>query len=600
MPDADALPPLPEYAGNAFIERLPPIRSVVEVHNSFKRDPLHSKLDQRRPPEQRMHTVLRLLHYSQPTANSNELGVKIDQMLRQSYIGRSPATAERTRMVVACADVESKAKEAAKRKGEPFSEAVAARSSQTQAARRRRSPDVRPDEVLAELTPVRDTSLSSFAVGPPGMGKTHAVINSLDYYPQVIVHQVPVQVAQIVWLRVECPPDGSLVSMCRFFFAAVDQALNRAGFESELHNQYRNAPLGVLLTGMARVANLHAIGLLVIDEVQHVKVARNEGNALLNFLVTLRNVIGVSMLLVGTMSAMPVLQRTFRDARRGDGVGSVRFNRMAPAPPEDASQDGESGEDGAGVGRDGPRPIYGNEFLEFVTRMWRWQYTKDETELSVEVLNALYYETQGIIDLVVKLFTLCQMKLITTSGVRRENEEFITPELVHEVADRSFNVVRPFVRALRDNDVEALAKYEDLIDFSEWFQVQLASYATAELDVKFDADHGSAKLPPMVVDGAIDRLVVDQLLEGFGVAVKDRESMLSRHAKLVETGDLTGLVLAVRDELKILSEGGRLRTTPLKAAPPIEGDMRAALKGVTSAADVSDAVGAPSLADALA
>lgn len=593
MPDEEDFPPLPEYDGNAFVERLPPIRSVIDVHNSFRRDPLHSALDRRRPPEQRMHTVLRLLRYSQPTANSRELAIKIDQLIWQSYIGRNPANTEWTRMVVACADLEGKAKADIKRKVVTTAGPGIPNASSAASARGRRSPDIRPDEVLAELTPIRDTSLSSLAVGPPGMGKTHSVINCLDYYPQVILHHAPVQVAQIVWLRVECPPDGSLNSMCRFFFAAVDQALNRAGFKSDLHKQYRSATLGVLLTGMARVANLHAIGLLVIDEVQHVKVARSEGHALLNFLVTLRNVIGVSMLMVGTMSAMPVLQRTFRDARRGDGVGSVRFNRMAPYQPHEADGD-EALREG------GPRPIYGKEFHEFVKRMWRWQYTREETDLSVEVLNALYDETQGIIDLVVKLFTLCQMRLITTTGVRPKNEEFITPELVREVADRSFNVVRPFVRALRENDVKALAQYEDLIDFSDWFQLQLADYATAELDVRFDADHGAPLLPPMVVEGAIERPVVDQLLEGFGVAVKDRESMLSRHAKLVETGDLPGLVSAVRDELKLLSERGRLRTSPVKAVPPIEGDLRAALQGVTSAADVSAAVGAPTLEDALA
>ena len=62
--------------------------------------------------------------------------------------------------------------------------------------------------------------------------------------------------------------------------------------------------LAVLLTGMARVANLHAIGILVVDEIQHVKISRGEGSVLLNFLVTLRNTIGVSLLMIGTMSAL--------------------------------------------------------------------------------------------------------------------------------------------------------------------------------------------------------------------------------------------------------------------------------------------------------
>lgn len=569
-PNENPLPPLPEYAENAFIERLPPIRSLKDVHNSFKRDPLHSTIDPRRPPEQRLHAVLRLLHYSQPTANSRDVGFQIDQMIRQSYIGRNPGTSDWARSVIACSDLERLVKE--------------------EATQGQRKAAVHSSDVLASLTPIRDTSMSGLVIGPPGMGKTHSVKTTLSSYDQVLFHGAPVQVAQIAWLRVECPPDGSLVSMCRFFFSAVDMALNRAGFKSELAVQYRTAPLAVLLTAMARVANQHAIGLLVIDEIQHVKVSRNEASALLNFLVTLRNTIGVSLLMVGTMSALPVMQRTFRDARRGDGIGSIPFNRMAPA----------SGSNGClADGQAENEPIYGLEFEDFVKRMWRWQYTNKHTDLSVEVLNALYHETQGIIDLVVKLFILCQMRLMTTTAVRPSNDETITPALVHAVADRSFNVVRRFIKALRENDLVTLAQCEDLIDFRSWFEAQLADYGKPELQPHHDADHGDPQLPPMVVEGSIDRQMLDQMLEGLGAAVEDRESIVSRHARLIEEGNIVGLVSAVKHELAVLQAQLKIKAPCLAKAPPIKGDLRPSLDGVTDVANVPQAVGAPDLDDAL-
>jgi len=465
---------------------------------------------------------------------------------------------------------------------------------------RKRSKPPSADDVLGQLVPIRDTSMSSLVIGPPGMGKTHSVGTTLLGYDQVVFHDAPVQLAQIVWLRVECPPDGSLVSLCRFFFAAVDKALNEAGFESNLHGQYKTSPLAVLLTGMARVANLHAIGLLVVDEIQHVKISRHEGSALLNFLVTLRNTIGISLLMIGTMSALPVMQRTFRDARRGDGIGSIPFNRMGPAVPNGVSSDERDvAEDRTGMAKVEPAPAYGDEFKTFVARMWRWQYTKDVTELSASVLNALYHETQGIIDLVVKLFILCQMRLITVTAAHPDREELITAELIHEVADRSFNTVRPFVKALRENDVKALAACEDLIGFSDWFTAQAAGFGIPESAPQNDADHGAPMLPPMVVEGAIDRNVVDQLLEGFDVAVKDRESILSRHAALVEAGNVAGLVGAVKADLRALEAHGRLETKKRVRIPPVEGDLRSQLDGVREAADVPEALGATSLASAL-
>lgn len=584
-PAISLLAPIPEYDGNPFIDRLPPVRSLKQIQDSLRRDPLHSQFDRERSPEERLHAVLRLLHYSQPTINARELGLLIDQMIRQSYIGRDPRTTQWMRFVHACASREDGEREKHKR--------------------RERSKLPTADSVLGSLSPVRDTSMSSLVIGPPGMGKTHAGKTTLLQYDQVIFHKEPVQVAQIVWLRVECPPDGSLVSLCRFFFAAVDKALHEAGFESNLAGQYKASPLAILLTGMARVANLHAIGLLVVDEIQHVKVSRSEGSALLNFLVTLRNTIGISLLMIGTMSALPVMQRTFRDARRGDGIGSIPFNRMAPFQPAAEDSQDEVGNPADGAAECGSEevilPIYGEEFESFVRRMWRWQYTKDWTEPSVSVLNALYHETQGIIDLVVKLFILCQMRLITVTAARPDNVEIITPELIHEVADRSFNTVRPFVKALRENDVEKLKTYEDLIDFGSWFASQAGGFGIPEAAPLNDADHGAPMLPPMIVEGSIDRNVLDQLLEGFKVAVADRASMLSRHSKLIEAGNIAGLMEAVQVDLRALDAHGRLVSgdEKKKKTPPIEGDIRSALDGVHDKAAVAAALGAPTLDSAL-
>ena len=202
MPDVNEteFPPLPEYAANPFIAALPPIRTVQEIQRSFHCPPLLMEIDRKRPAEQRLHAVLRLLHYSQPTVTSRKVGLQIDQMMRQSYLGRDPSSTQWMRVANAFATRE--------------------REESDKANRRARKGPVTADEVLGQLAPTKDTSMSCLVIGPPGMGKTHAARTTLAHYPQVIFHEAPIQVAQITWLRIECPPDGSLVSLCRFFFAA--------------------------------------------------------------------------------------------------------------------------------------------------------------------------------------------------------------------------------------------------------------------------------------------------------------------------------------------------------------------------------------------
>lgn len=114
-----------------------------------------------------------------------------------------------------------------------------------------------------------------------------------------------------------------------------------------------------------------------------------------------------------------------------------------------------------------------------------------------------------------------------------------------------------------------------------------------------DAAHGALRLPPMVVEGAIDRGVVDQLLEGLGVKVDDREIVMARHRKLVEAGDVAGLVVAVKADLDALAARGRLSTQRTKKVPPIGGDLRTTLEGAKDAEAVTSALGATPLANLL-
>ena len=102
-----------------------------------------------------------------------------------------------------------------------------------------------------------------------------------------------------------------------------------------LHSQYYRrhcrgrTSVDDLLILMAEKANEHCLGILVIDEIQHLNRAKSGGAAtMLNFFVTLVNTIGVPVVFVGTPKATEILQQDFRQARRSCGMGDHVWDRL--------------------------------------------------------------------------------------------------------------------------------------------------------------------------------------------------------------------------------------------------------------------------------
>ena len=166
---------------------------------------------------------------------------------------------------------------------------------------------------------------------PSGAGKSTAVEAVLAGYPQVIMHSM-YQHVQIVWLKVECPHDASVKSLCINFFRALDEALDNNGLYEKQYVKPR-ANVEMLLGDFARIAALHSIGLLVIDEIQHLERSRssNVSDRILRFFVQLTNTIKLPILFIGTPKAYELFSPSMRSARRASQFGSINWNRFNTA-----------------------------------------------------------------------------------------------------------------------------------------------------------------------------------------------------------------------------------------------------------------------------
>jgi len=396
---------VPNYRGNPLIEALPPIMSTQDIKQgligTMTIDPKDIFIDGNR----RVHIIAQLLDdFFQPIARHLEMETKLSVMIRQGYVGRNLADGSLNMHMQ-----------------NGYERLMAG------------------DLGVQRFEQARSTARSLSLIGCSGSGKSTTLNRILATYPQVLFHQ-KYNFTQIVYLKLDCPHDGSLENLCINFFRAVDGVLH-----TNYERKYTGKRKGVstLLACMSQVANLHAIGVLVIDEIQHLSRERSGGvEEMLNFFVTLVNVIGVPVVMVGTPKARPIFEMNLRSARRSAGFGAVFWEPMkAPEPVIDP--------------RTGKKKK--TEWIALTEKLWKFQWLQQREELlSDEIRDCLFDLSQGVLDIVVKLFVLAQIRAIATRTER------ITTPLLRRVYHDELKPVHPMLDALRSGDADRIAEFSDL------------------------------------------------------------------------------------------------------------------------------------------
>lgn len=278
----------------------------------------------------------------------------------------------------------------------------------------------------------RTTALGFAMIGMSGMGKTTTLERIFATYPQVILHREyerhPFPFQQLVWVHMDCPPDGSLRALCLNFITTVDDILGTTYRKTHVR---RMTTADMLMPVMAMIVSNHNLGVLVVEEVQNANAATSGGSeALLNALVHLVNTIGVPIIYGGTFASWPLLTRQFRQIRRGSGQGDFIWERM------DRNTE---------------------DWANLIESMWQFQYTRHHTPITSELMDVLFDECQGITDFAIKVFMLAQWRAITTGRER------ITSALIRSVAHDSLRSSRHVLDALRGNvTLEDLTKLGDV------------------------------------------------------------------------------------------------------------------------------------------
>lgn len=384
-----------DYDENPLIEALPPILSVERAARRMAHFPKIEEYMREAPDHVRYHHIRSCLRFFTPLDIHIDLERRLSCAIRMGYSERNPLKARHWQEIQDTIDFFD----------EDFFDQYGDYDEYNSTA-----------------------ALGVNVAGASGNGKSQGFRRALNIYPQVIYHKEfegeNFTESQLVWLKLDCPFDGSIKGLCINLFQAIDAILH-----TNYQENYISGKKGTdeMIPALAKVVANHHLGILVIDEIQRISLAKSGGiEKMLNFFVQLVNTIGVPVCLVGTFKALPIFTGNFSQTRRGMGI---IWDRMS----------------------------FDSEWDRFFKSMWKYELTHHKTpdgKLN-RLSEVLYEETQGIIDLAIKAFTFAQERVIDNKTER------ITPGVIRSVVRDKFKTLLPALEAFKKRDKKAMAVFED-------------------------------------------------------------------------------------------------------------------------------------------
>lgn len=356
-------------------------------------------------------------------------------------------------------------------------------------------------------------------LGISGVGKSCSVLNALKRYPKVIDHTeyngVPFHAAQLVWLKVDCPGDGTPKGLCTAILKAMDASLGTS-YQSEVTKRISK---DVLTTKVSQCLCSHHLGILVIDDIQNLcGVKKDTTSDMMSFLIYLMETLAIPVVMVGTPKVLPLFQQEFQLAKRATGDGTVRIELL----PKDS-----------------------NEWDRFIGGIWNYQFTRNPVPLTDEMKETFYKESVGNPFLCSLIYKLVQDDAITSG------QESFSIQDIKKVASEKLCITSIMRSNMLNGRDEELKKYECLwnaaelqIDFSykktkkpqKTDKIdELITYIATELVKSYGI---GLKQATTLAKNAVASKGTDNREETLGFAAEMCQSMLSKKARTRKKKDV--------------------------------------------------------------
>ena len=205
-------------------------------------------------------------------------------------------------------------------------------------------------------------------IGQSGIGKSSSISRIVQLLTSEEIIEVKNPSTKIIpCVTVQTPFDSSVKGLLLEILRVVDDKLGSKYYANALRTK---STIDMLIGSVSQVA-LNHIGLLVVDEIQHV-VNHRHGKTLIGCLTQLINNSGIAIAMVGTPESAAFFTQAMQLARRALG--------LQYSPLE-----------------------YGEEFQNLCKILFSYQYVKHRTQLDASIIHWLYEHSNGNISTVVSL-----------------------------------------------------------------------------------------------------------------------------------------------------------------------------------------------------
>lgn len=386
------------YLGNPLIEAMTPLKNDAQLFEALY-EPI-DELDLTASPEARANSLVESIRNQFVLFPSHfELAKKIDLLMRSGYVDRNPSKKDRNALLQEMYE-------------------------QSQAGLKQVSFNKRAKGAESILI-----------TGYPGGGKSTAADRVLGLNLQVVKHH-DLNLIQIMYLKIECPHDSLLKTLCANFMQALDDILG-TDYARQIG---RREDVGSLLRKMKNRVAQYNIGILIIDEFQNLNSRKNDSSELLRFIVSLVNTIQLPVIFMGTPDAGVMFENRLANARRAIGYGAINWNPLQLNFEHGVKPSAETNE----------------LWITFTDALFENCWLTKQTPLNDELRTVWFELSVGVIDIAVKLFIASQLIAIS-SGT-----ECITIKLMKHVYKHEFKPVHELLDALRTNNVSKVNQYADL------------------------------------------------------------------------------------------------------------------------------------------
>ena len=205
-------------------------------------------------------------------------------------------------------------------------------------------------------------------IGTSGIGKSSAITRAIQLLTKEEVIEIKRPYSKIIpCVLVQTPFDSSVKGLLYEILRVVDEKLGSKYYANALRAR---STTDMLIGAVSQVA-LNHIGLLVVDEIQHI-VNHKNGKTLIGCLTQLINNSGISIAMIGTPESSAFFTQAMQLARRSLGLHYEALE-------------------------------YGEEFQRVCETLYRYQYVKHPTTLDVATTQWLYEHSGGNISIVAGL-----------------------------------------------------------------------------------------------------------------------------------------------------------------------------------------------------